>query len=555
MLKHHCLLISDFNAEILARILCNDDEDQAAIDVLTAPYGQVFQSLSSNTQSQSGIVWTLPEKSIPTFARALNFNEIDADKCLNEVEIFAEAVLNFASKSPFVFVISWSLPLGHRGYGMLDWKPDLGLSNLLARMNLHLADRLSAADNIFVLDASRWHASAASFVSPKMWYAAKVPYSNELFMKAASDLRASICALKGRSRKLIILDLDNTLWGGVVGELGWQGIRLGGHDLNGEAFVEFQNELKSLSRRGIQLAIVSKNDESVALEALDLHTEMQLRRDDFSGWRINWADKAKNISELLNELNLGLDSVVFVDDNPAERERVRGAFPQVLVPEWPSDPTLFVSALRALNCFDSPSFSKEDRNRTKMYAAERERRAIVDKVSSKDEWMKRLGTKLIFTKVDKTNIARVTQLFNKTNQLNLSTRRLSEIEILEWLSGCGKSMLAISANDCFGDMGLIGVISYQIEGKHALLVDFILSCRVMGRKIEEAMIYVVLNELTQLGVITLAAVYVPTARNRPTVDVFKEMSPEEKPKNTFNFNCQKIFLKPKNVAIEILEAT
>jgi FkbH-like protein len=550
MSNYTLTLISDFNAEPLARILANQDSSEVAIDIQVAPYGQVYQSLAAATPGRGGLVWTLPERSVPTFARALEFNEIDVAQCLDEVEVFAKAVLGLAARSPCVFVASWCRPSDHRGYGMLDWKPSVGLANLLARMNLHLAEKLSTASNVYLLDAARWSVSAGRAASPKLWYAAKVPYANSVFENAAADVTTGLLALAGRSRKLIVLDLDNTLWGGVIGETGWQGIRLGGHDLIGEGFVDFQRALKALSRRGIQLAVVSKNDESVALEAIDLHPEMQLRRSDFAGWRINWADKAQNIAALLDELNLGLDSAVFIDDNPAERERMRGAFPQVLVPEWPKDPTNYVSALRALDCFETAAVSVEDRSRTAMYVAERERRESRSSVASPDEWLRKLGTRLVLSQLNESNIVRVTQLFNKTNQLNLSTRRLAENEVLEWSCGAGRSLLAVSASDCFGDMGLVGVIGVQADGNQGQLVDFILSCRVMGRRVEQAMVHVAVSELARLGAANMQAVYLPTARNRPTLDVFREVGLVEASQHVFSFDCRKAFPKPDTVVLE-----
>jgi FkbH-like protein len=547
---HKLTLISDFNAELLARILSNQDNSEITIDVQVAPFGQVYQSLSAGIQGSGGIVWTLPERIVPSFACAIEFNEVDIQHCLGEVDIFAQALLEFASRSTCVFVSSWCLPSDQRGYGMLDWKPGLGMAHLLARMNLHLAERLSEASNVYLLDAARWSASVGRVSLPKLWYAAKVPYANCVFDKAAADVTAGLLALAGRTRKLILLDLDNTLWGGVIGETGWQGVRLGGHDAIGEAFVDFQRTLKALSRRGIQLAIVSKNDEKVALEAIDLHTEMQLHRSDFAGWRINWDDKAQNIAALVDELNLGLDSAIFIDDNPAERERVRRAFPQVLVPEWPTDPTNYVSALRALDCFDTATVSAEDRSRTAMYVAERDRREIRSSVASPDEWLNQLGTKLSLSRLDKSNIVRVTQLFNKTNQLNLSTRRLAEDEVLEWSHGTGRSLLSVSASDCFGDMGLVGVIGVESVGNKGQLIDFILSCRVMGRRVEQAMVHVAVSELARLGAEQMQAVYLPTPRNRPTLDVFREVGLEETPQHVFSFDCRKAFPKPDFVMIE-----
>jgi FkbH-like protein len=377
-----------------------------------------------------------------------------------------------------------------------------------------------------------------------MWYAAKVPYVNGVFDKACSDLLAAIAALQGRSRRVLVLDLDNTLWGGVVGETGWEGIRLGGHDHVGEAYVDFQKALKDLARKGVQLAIASKNDETVALQAIDCHPEMPLRRDAFAAWRINWQDKADNIAALAEELNLGLGSFVFIDDNPVERERVREGLPEVLVPEWPVDPTQYVSALRALDCFDSVVISQEDRARTAMYVAERERRSVREQAASPQDWLARLETVLQVAPVSASNVMRVGQLFNKTNQLNLSTRRLSEGEITAWAGEPGRSLLTVSASDKFGDMGLVGIVAVEALGSVARITDFILSCRVMGRQVEAAMLYLAAQEAARHGADTLEAVYLPTPRNRPTLDVMNASDLREVEPHLFRASIEGRFAKP-----------
>ena len=266
-------LISDFNARTVARYLTRSDVGKNII-VDVAPYGHVYQALHGTGEMAWGsILWTQAERIIPAFAKALRFEEMSFAACLAEVDGFADSVLTFSAAQPQVFVMSWAMPPDQRGYGLLDWRPGLGLANLLAQMNVRLAQRLAEASNIYMLDAQRWLQDHPP-LSQKMWYAAKVPFANKVFEKAAGDVLAGIRAILGRSKKLIIVDLDNTLWGGVIGETGWQGIRLGGHDHVGEAFHDFQLALKSLTRRGIQLAIVSKNDESVVLEALDNHRKL-----------------------------------------------------------------------------------------------------------------------------------------------------------------------------------------------------------------------------------------------------------------------------------------
>jgi FkbH-like protein len=546
-------LIADFNVDPLAGYLSSNPSTDMSIEV--APFGQVYQLLINevNKSVWGSLIWTLPETSIPTFNQALNFLEINVDQCLGEVDALAQAILKYSLGKQYTFVSNWVLPPGHRGYGPLEWRPELGLSHLLARMNLRLSEQLSTAESVYVLDVNRWLQGIPRAASPKMWYAAKVPFTSKVFEATALDLFSAIQASFGKSRRLLILDLDNTLWGGVVGETGWEGIRLGGHDHVGEAFRDFQRELKALSSRGIQLAIVSKNDEQVALDAIDKHPEMILRRDNFAAWRINWNDKAKNIISLVEELNLSINSVVFIDDNPAERERARGAFPDVLVPEWPSDAAMYVSSLRALDCFDSLTISKEDRGRTAMYKAERARRDNKAIVTSLDDWLFSLETKLNVSRVSKLNIARVAQLFNKTNQLNLSTRRLSAEEILKWVKADNHSMLAISVSDRFGDMGLVGIIGVEADNSKGKLVDFILSCRVMGRKVEETMIHLAMDALKNMGSGSMIAHYLPTHRNRPSLDVFRLSGLKETTENIFEGDCIKGFPKPESTTIELTE--
>src|SRR6185436_3816247 len=208
------------------------------------------------------------------------------------------------------------------GLGILNLKPGIGPAYALMRMNARLAEAVDNAPAIHLLDAGRWVAQAGrSATSPKLWHLGKIAFGPDVFRQAAADIKAGLRGIGGQARKLVVLDLDDTLWGGIVGDLGWEGLNLGGHSPVGESFVAFQRALKRLINRGIVLALVSKNTEAIALEAIDRHPEMVLRRDDFVAWRINWEDKAQNIASLVSELNLGLESVVFIDDNPAERAR------------------------------------------------------------------------------------------------------------------------------------------------------------------------------------------------------------------------------------------
>ena len=254
------------------------------------------------------------------------------------MDTFSDSLSRLTGRVKTLLVPTWSLPPSMAGYGILERKPGIGLKDILARMNLRLAENLKNLPDAFVIDADRWVQMAGQEAfNPKLWYMGKIPFGNPVFKQATQEIKSALTGLLGNAKKIILVDLDDTLWGGIVGEEGWQNLKLGGHDPIGEAFSDFQRSLKSLTRRGILLGIISKNEESVALKAIDKNPEMILKLKDFVGWRINWSDKAKNILELTKELKLGVQSTVFIDDNPIERARVKEALPEILVPDLPKD--------------------------------------------------------------------------------------------------------------------------------------------------------------------------------------------------------------------------
>jgi FkbH-like protein len=422
---------------------------------------------------------------------------------------------------------------------------------MLLRANLRLGDALAGKSSLCILNAHNWIASVGKAAySSKLWYLSKIPFSNALFKEAVSESKSALAGLLGRSRKILILDLDDTLWGGIVGDDGWQNLSLGGHDAIGEAFVHFQKELKALSRRGVLLAIVSKNDEATALEAIDKHPEMLLRREDFVAWRINWNDKAANLAELMRDVNLGLDSAVYVDDNPSERARVRKTLPEVLVPDWPEDKTQYVTALRTLNCFNPLSISKEDRSRTSSYVAERERQRSVREVDSLEDWLQTLGLVVEVEELSTLNLPRAVQLLNKTNQMNLQTRRMSEEEFAAWSREPGCKVWTFRVSDRFGDYGLTGLASLKVAGDNASVTDFLLSCRVFGKKVEDAIFATLVNEARAMGVTSLTATYRPTAKNKPCLEFLERSGFHRSDDGTvFSWNTDDEFETPGHIRL------
>jgi FkbH-like protein len=517
------LIAADFNAANLGLLF--GKSVAPGVTPVSLPFGNVYQGLLAPPDADAAFVWTRPEAVVPSFATVLAHEPVSMAQILDEVDAFADLIIGARRAVNVLLVSSWVLPWYQRGLGILDLKSPGGVSRTLLAMNARLVERLADERDIFVLNAQRWAQSAGPRGdSPAGWYMAKMPYGPDTLKAAVADVMSALRAMRGDARKLIVVDLDDTLWGGIVGDAGWEGLALGGHDPVGEAHQDFQRALKALASRGVLLAIASKNDEAVALEAIREHPEMLLRERDFGAWRINWQDKASNIAAIAEELNLGLQHVVFLDDNPAERGRVRESLPEVLVPEWPKDPQQYVTALETLGCFDTPAITAEDRARGAMYVAERDRQAARRSLPTVAEWLAALELRLDVEPLRPATLSRATQLLNKTNQMNLSGRRLTESELDAWTSTPGHALWTVSVADRFGDAGLTGLIGVRVEGTRAILEDFVLSCRVFGRQVEEVMLHVAARHATAAGATALEAVLVPTAKNKPTREFFAERS-------------------------------
>jgi len=551
------LLISDFTADNLRAVLARD-EAEPAVELRSAPFASVVPTLAADGGAWEGaefaVVWTRPEEVVPSFGQVLRFQEVEEARITAEVDAFADLLLQAAGRVRFTLVPAWVKRRSHRGLGLLELGHPRGVTRTLDRMNARLAERLDGS-SVHLLDARPWfEAAGAGGHDPRLWYMAKNPYGPRVYLEAATDLKAALRALTGRARKLVVVDLDDTMWGGILGEVGWQGLKLGGHDPIGEAHAEFQRALKALTHRGVILALASKNDEATALEAIRSHPEMVLRLEDFAGWRINWEDKARNIADLVASLNLGLDAAVFLDDNPAERGRVREALPQVMVPEWPTSPLLYASTLESLPWFDTAQLSMEDAERARLYSAERERSQLRDSLGSLDSWLRTLEIRIQVEPLNDANRQRAAQLLNKTNQMNLSTRRLTEAELVEWASAEGNRFWTFRMSDRFSDSGLTGLLGVTLEDDGATLriVDWVLSCRVMGRRMEETMLHVAVEHARALGADRVVAEHRPTERNRPCLEFWQTKSGFDASGegHTFLWEVEKAYPAPAAVTLE-----
>jgi FkbH-like protein len=367
-------------------------------------------------------------------------------------------------------------------------------------------DLLAVDDRVAQDGLALWH-------DPILWHRAKQEIS-PLGAPLYGDLAVRLLVARlGRSYKCLVLDLDDTLWGGVIGDDGLEGIVLGQGSTLGEAFVAFQQYVKALSRRGIILAVCSKNNESTALSAFTSHPEMVLKHADMACFVCNWQDKAANIQAISKRLNIGLDSMVLVDDNLFERDLVRSALPMVAVPELPDDPALFAQCLADAGYFESLVITDEDTKRSKFYQVDTAREMAQASSTDLKSYLRELQMELTWTHFDRMNLQRIVQLINKTNQFNLTTRRYTQDNVLTIMQDKTAFGLQFRLVDRLGDNGIIAIVIGRRVQDDVELDSWLMSCRVLGRQIENASLSVIVSEARRLGGTRLIGEYRPTARN------------------------------------------
>jgi FkbH-like protein len=330
-----------------------------------------------------------------------------------------------------------------------------------------------------------------------------------------------IAPITGKIAKVLAVDLDNTLWGGVIGEDGINGIQLGA-EYPGAVYQAVQRALLDLTRRGILLAICSKNNPEDAKQALEKHPGMLLRAEHFSATRISWNDKAQGLREIAAELNVGIDSVAFLDDNPVEREQIRASLPEVIVIELPKDAFNYAAAIRDHPAFQRVALSSEDLQRTQAYTEQRERAKAEQSFQSKEDFFRFLEQEACIEPVSSQTLARVAQLTQKTNQFNVTTRRYGEAEIAALAGQPNAQVLSIRVRDRFGDHGLVGVAITRDDGDSCDIDTFLLSCRVIGRSVESALLAHLAESAKSRGRTRLTGWFLPTKKNAPAKDFYSQ---------------------------------
>jgi FkbH-like protein len=361
-----------------------------------------------------------------------------------------------------------------------------------------------------------WH-------DPGLWHLAKQEFSPVAGPAYGDLLMRLVDAQRGRSFKCLVLDLDNTLWGGSIGEDGLEGIQLGSGSALGEAYVAFQRYLRDLSKRGIVLAVCSKNDPVAARSPFDAHPEMVLRQADIACFVANWDDKATNLRAIAAQLGIGVDSLVFVDDSPFERDLARRELPMVAVPELPEDPAFFARCIADAGYFEATRISTEDLARNDQYQNNLAREQLHAAHTDLAGYLQSLNMELHWSPFDGVSLQRVVQLGNKTNQFNLRTARYTESQMLAIMQSAGVLTLQLRLIDRFGDNGIIGMVIGVLSGKSLRLDAWLMSCRVLGRRIEEVTMNLIVEEAGKLGASELQGEYLPTKRNGMVHDLYPRL--------------------------------
>ena len=356
--------------------------------------------------------------------------------------------------------------------------------------------------------AGRWR-----WDDPRFYHIAKLPCDPECLVDYAHSVASIIAAQLGLAKKCLVLDLDNTLWGGVLGDDGLGGIRLGQGDPAGESFLDFQKYAQSLRRRGVLLAVCSKNQHETAWDAFGKHPEMALRQGDFSCFMANWNDKATNLRAIAQQLNIGVDSLVFIDDNPAERAIIRQLVPEVAVPEMPDDVTGYVRTIEQHRYFQVLSVGAEDFQRTAFYQADQERRHVQSTAADIETFLRSLEMKAAIGPINPTTLERSVQLIHRSNQFNLTTRRRTVAEVTRLLEDPSWISRTVSLSDRFGDNGLISVVLTHV-GNEALEIDtWLMSCRVLQRGVEQFLLNHLVVLARERGRNVIRGQYIPTPKN------------------------------------------
>ena len=486
----------------------------------------------------------------------LNPYSLSAEERKQFVQTKSDEIINLAKtlvkKSNSKLIISnFSIP-SYSPIGINETREEFGLHDMVRSLNQNIKIGLRLEPEIFIYDLN-------SFVSKfgehnvfnyKQFFYGDIRISLDYIPYLAQELMGYVTAVLGLIKKCIVLDLDNTLWGGIIGEDGFDGIKLG-DDPIGRAYVEFQNNLLALNQRGVLLAINSKNNFDEAIQVIKEHPNMILKEDNFACVRINWNDKVANMKEISDELNIGLDSMVFVDDDPINIEYVRSNLPEVASIQMPADNCHNnASNLKSMTAiFDMLKLTDEDKARNTMYLEQRKRAEFKTQVGNLENFLKQMNISVNIKNADDFTIPRISQLTLKTNQFNLTTRRYQEEDIRKFSQDSKKIVECAQIKDKFGDNGITAAYIVNKDNEQQWTIDtFLLSCRVIGRGVEDGILSHIIEKARKDGISQVRGEYIKTEKNQPAENLFVDFG-FKKEGDFWIFDTNDQFKKPKHLVI------
>lgn len=498
------------------------------IDVFDADYDQIdIQLLDGNSETYSYkpdsiLLFFTPERLYDDFVTKSTVEKISfADSVIEKIVGYWELIRNNSRSHILQSTIT---EYDDGSFGSYGGKVRESFLFQLRKINYLISERAADNKDVFVVDFSNIQNNVGrnNLLDPKMLYMAKLSVSLDVLPIYAKRVVDVIESLRGHVRKCVICDLDNTLWGGVIGEDGLSGIKIGNLG-SGHAYENLQIWLKQLKKRGILLAVCSKNDDHVAREPFEKLDEMVLKLDDFAIFVANWDNKVDNIRYIQNTLNIGFDSMVFLDDNPFERNLVRENISEICVPELPEDSAKYLSYLQSLNLFETASYSSEDANRTTQYQIEAKRNELKLQASSYEEYLKALEMECECGDFDTQNASRIAQLTQRSNQFNLRTVRYTESEILDIIDDTRRIGMYFKLKDKYGDYGLISVIILEFDKTTAFIDTWLMSCRVLKRGVEQFVLDKIVEKCIGMNVNVLKGEYVSTKKNQMVSRLYEDL--------------------------------
>ncbi|MCM3338076.1 HAD-IIIC family phosphatase [Paenibacillus sp. MER TA 81-3] len=489
-----------------------------------SPYNQVIQecltdsSITARFQPDIMVVWP----SLEDLWAGQQLPMVDGlDSYVKEAVDMADAALEASRRWQSTLVYVLPAVSERRPLGVGDANNVTGVFAAATAVREELRRKLARKLGVLLVDAEEMvrHFGYANSYNEQLYFLARIPYTEEVFHAVGRSIAQLIVLSKSFPRKLIAVDADNTLWGGVVGEDGVDGIDLTDNG-KGEAFKNFQNYLLELRRAGMLIAVCSKNAHEDVVEVFEKRREMRLKKEHIASWRVGWQPKSESLRQIAEELGLGLNSFVFIDDNPVEIAEVQAALPEVACIQMPTDPSTAIRVLQQSGALDRLPPTVEDLGRAAYYEQESKRREAANHTIAPEEYRAGLGISARLFAPEAADMARFTQLVNKTNQFNLNCRRRNESELMEICKDSTYIPLLCECKDRFGDYGIVGALIVKLEGSSAELDTFVLSCRVLGRGIEEAMLAATFERLADRGVSRLQAAVEQHPRNEPAREFF-----------------------------------